>query len=101
MLGRIYKLECEDGYYYIGSTKKTLEHRLWTHKESSKTKPYKVYNHINSIGWDKVKIILIKEIEVESLKELYIEEDIYINLNDILCLNYRLSYSTRKEIQKK
>jgi predicted GIY-YIG superfamily endonuclease len=98
MLGRIYKLECEDSHYYIGSTvKETIKERLWKHMESSKTKPYKVYNHINKITWDKVKMILIKEIEVLSLEELHIEENKYINLDDILCLNTKIAYQTDEE----
>ena len=39
-----------------------------------------------------------------SLKELHIEENIYINLNDISCLNERLAYTSdedKKEYIKK
>ena len=98
MLGRIYKLECEDGYYYIGSTvEETIQERLWKHKESSKRKPYKVYNHINNITWDKVKMVLVKEIEVLSLEELHTEENIYIDLDDMLCLNTKRAYQTDEE----
>jgi hypothetical protein len=104
MLGRIYKLECNDGYYYIGSTIQTLEKRIALHKFYSKIRTTKVYNYINKINWDNVKIVLIKEVEVFSLKELHIEENIYINLNNILCLNERLAYISdedKKEYKKK
>jgi len=97
MLGRIYKLECEDGYYYMGSTKLSLVQRLVSHKNDSKKITSNVYKHINKIGWTKVKMILIKEIEVLSLKELRIEETKYINLNDIKCLNMCKSYTTPEE----
>ncbi len=94
MLGKIYKLECEDGHYYIGSTKQLLCQRLSSHKRYSINDERILYNHIRSIGWDKVKMILIKEIEIISLYDLKIIENNYINLNDELCLN---TYPSIKE----
>jgi putative endonuclease len=29
----MYILECADGSYYVGSTKKDLAHRIWEHNE--------------------------------------------------------------------
>jgi hypothetical protein len=104
MLGIIYKLKCNDGSYYIGSTIQTFKKRLALHKFYSKERNSKVYNHINTIGWEKVEMMLIKEVEILSLKELHVEENNHINLDDILCLNERLAYTTdedKKEYKKK
>ena len=40
-MGKIYKLECDDGYYYYGSTKGSLETRFVFHKKDSKSKTEK------------------------------------------------------------
>ena len=75
--GKIYRLICDDGYYYIGCTASELPFRLNNHKQLSRTKKDPLYVYINSIGWDKVKIELIKKIpcyskhELEQLKEQY------------------------------
>jgi hypothetical protein len=42
----------DDGYFYIGSTKKTLEEMLKQHRNASKFLSYKyskLYNYINNI----------------------------------------------------
>ena len=48
--GKIYKLVCEDGCYYIGSTIQKLNLRFNSHKKSSKKVPCRVYDHINTMG---------------------------------------------------
>jgi predicted GIY-YIG superfamily endonuclease len=58
--GKIYKLVCEDGCYYIGSTIQKLNHKFNSHKKSSKKVVCRVYEHINIIGWDKVQIELVE-----------------------------------------
>jgi hypothetical protein len=97
-MGKIYKLECDDGYYYYGSTKGSLETRFVFHKKDSKSKKSPVYKHINTIGWDKVRIVLIEEIN-EGIK---IKEDEYIrnNINDPLCLNSNIVVSTEEDVKK-
>ena len=100
MLGIIYKLKCNDGSYYIGSTVQTLEKRFAIHKFYSNIRTSKVYNYINTINWVNVTMVLIKEVEVLSLKELHIEENNYINLNDTLCLNERLAYTSDEDKKK-
>ena len=88
--GRIYQLVCDDGYYYIGSTKNELRKRFWHHKHDAKTEPdRKVYQHINRIGWNNVKIVLIEEFCCKNKEELVKKEYEYIQLKrmDRFCLN--------------
>lgn len=103
MNGKIYKLQCEDGHYYIGSTISELRFRLANHKGKAKAKPdRRVYKHIHSIGWDKVRIILIEEFECKTRQELYQKEDEHIRnaLQDDLCLNhYKVTRSHEEELE--
>lgn len=90
---KIYKLECNDGYYYIGSTTSHyLSSRLSNHRNDSKRINYvntKVYKHIKQIGWENVKIVLIELFPCNCIEELKKKENEYIlkNINDSLCLN--------------
>jgi hypothetical protein len=95
---KIYKIVCSDGHWYIGSTKELLIKRLVQHSYMAKKRPeMKVYKHILSLGWDNVRIELIKQVESNYLEE----ETAHINLDDPLCLNSRPSYSTEEERKKK
>jgi len=101
-LGKIYKLQCSDGYYYIGSTITSLVTRLKNHKGSSKRdlcKNYKVYKHINQIGWDNVQILLLEEYPCNSRKDLCIKETEYIvcEIDSPLCLNNNISFISDEE----
>jgi hypothetical protein len=88
--GKLYRLICDTGYYYIGCTVSELPFRINNHKQLSKTKNDPLYVYINSIGWNTVKIELIKKIpcyskgELEQLKEQYIHTLEY----SLLCLNH-------------
>lgn len=104
--GKIYKLICNDGSYYFGSTTQKLYRRLNHHKEASKIGTSVVYRHINNIGWDKVKIELVEDYPCTIKSELNKREEYYINLSksDELCLNYNRAYvseETRKTNMKK
>jgi hypothetical protein len=100
---KIYKLECEDGCYYYGATSGSLEMRLCGHKMASTKQPYRVYKHINGIGWDKVKITLVEEYPCDSKKELNKRESefIYEARKDEKCLNTILSFATEEQRQEK
>lgn len=89
--GKIYRLDCNDGYYYIGSTTQELNNRLNNHIYLSKSCINKVYYYINSIGWDNVEINLIENVSCNSKKELCDREKYYINesKSDELCLNFK------------
>lgn len=104
--GKIYKLICDDGYYYIGSTIQKLNLRFNHHKGSAKTGTSRVYTYINNIGWDKIKIELVENYPCSIKSELNKREEYYINLskNDELCLNFNKAYVSdeeRKENMKK
>ena len=96
-IGLIYKLICSDNYFYIGSTENKLEQRLSQHKCDAKRINRKLYNHINKIGWNNVKIELIEKIEFTDKKELIIKENEYIKENKLnsLCLNQYKSYDEK------
>lgn len=102
-MAKIYKLYCDDGHFYFGSTKrKYLACRLSGHKMDSKKEKYKnnkSYSHINMIGWDRVKIILVEEFEYTSRDDLRRRENVYIvnELKNPLCLNHNRSLVTDQE----
>lgn len=85
---KIYKLECDDGYYYIGSTCDTLKRRFSNHKHSRDSSPKNRY--FNNIGWDKVRITLIEDFPCENKQQLNTRENTIIceNKNNQFCLNY-------------
>lgn len=99
--GKIYKLECDDGYFYYGSTTTELRKRLYRHKLTSDKQPYRIYQHINTIGWDKVKILLVENFPCETKKELIQKENEYILLNkhNNLCLNTIFAFHTEESRQ--
>ena len=78
--GKIYKLiNNVDDKIYIGSTCNTLRQRKDEHKRKSKTKNFKVYNHLNEAGWENVVIILIEKYPCNNFEELRIKEQEYID----------------------
>jgi len=85
---KIYKITCNDGYFYIGSTISKLSTRLKNHKKDSKNSNSKLYSHINSIGWENIKITLLEEFDNISKKDLLEKEYEYIRKeNSEFCLN--------------
>jgi hypothetical protein len=96
---KIYRLVCDDGCYYYGSTITTLRERLWHHKESAKTMTSRVYSHIRTIGWDKVKIELVEAVSCANRKDLRIRENGYIEKAraDPACLNTLRAYTSDEE----
>ena len=100
--GKIYSLISSDNYYYIGSTASELNLRLSNHKYLSKKYPNRyVYKHINTVGWNNVKIELIEEYPCNSKKELNEREDYFIkqakDMNDTFCLNLNRAYVSKNE----
>jgi hypothetical protein len=98
--GKIYKLQCNDGHYYIGSTIRSLQSRFNDHKSASKWQTSHVYNYINNIGWDNVTITLLEEYSCKTKKQLDKKENEYIkeSIEDPLCLNINRSYRTVNEV---
>jgi GIY-YIG catalytic domain len=100
--GKIYRLVCSDGRFYIGYTEKTLEERFKKHISKSREKREsgrKLYKHISNIGgWEQVKIELICDISGASRPELLALESSIIE-NEFLelgCLNSGRSFITAK-----
>lgn len=96
---KIYKLQHEDGHFYIGSSTNELRIRLQQHKDKSKKNPDRcVYQHINN-EWGKVRIILIELFVCLNRQELLKKEDEYIQkeLDNPLCLNSKRAIRSRKE----
>jgi hypothetical protein len=99
---KIYKLQHEDGHFYIGSTINELRVRFQQHRCCSKTEVNRtIYNHING-EWDKVRIILIEAFECTNRSELNKKEDEYIQkeLDNPLCLNRYRAFQTDEEYKK-
>jgi predicted GIY-YIG superfamily endonuclease len=84
---RIYRLLCEDGYYYIGATTQPLLLRLKNHKHLSKTTLNKIYTHLNEVGWDQISIELVEEC-LSTEKKDRLQNHIDSHKDDPLCLNY-------------
>jgi group I intron endonuclease len=78
---KIYKLVNDiDDKIYVGSTATTLAKRLYGHKNSAKRKPdTHVYRHLNTVGWDNVRIVLIESIVVQNKDQLRMNEQRYID----------------------
>lgn len=89
--GKIYKIQCEDGYYYYGSCITTLERRSYTHRLRAKTNTTcLLYKHIKDKCW---KIVLVKNVSCSNRNELRREEDLFIqqSKDDMFCLNDRFA----------
>lgn len=80
--GKIYKLvNSVDDAIYIGSTCMPLAKRKSDHKKKAKEKPNRhVYQHLNNIGWDNVRIILIESVQAFNKDQLLQREQHYIDL---------------------
>lgn len=95
----IYRLDCPDGFFYIGSTKQSLEQRFYSHKRDSKKYNRKLYTHINSIGWDSIKIIILEECD-DTIRQQREDELIKASLLDTKCLNHnRVSITVNEKIE--
>ncbi len=99
---KIYKLVDSDGYYYYGSTTQPLYKRLYKHKSDAQNRcrNQKVYKYFNEIGWNDVKIILVKDnLGVENIEQLLAIEDSFIKdaLDDDHCLNSNRAVVTDQE----
>lgn len=80
--GKIYKLVNDvDDEIYVGSTCLPLHKRLYKHKNDAKNskRPLPAYNHLNSIGWDTIKIVLIQQFPCSNKMELERQERKWID----------------------
>ena len=102
----VYKLQCNDGYYYYGSTKSQPRFRLNQHKQDCKKYPERqLYKHINTISWNCVNLEIVEEIPFTSHSELVKKEDEYIKESlknkDLKCLNLKRSQVEEEEKRKR
>ena len=78
---KVYKLVSSiDNKIYIGSTTQLLCMRLAKHKDDAKNRPYPVHKHFNTIGWDKVRIVLLETVTCFNKEQLIQREQHYIDL---------------------
>ena len=99
---KIYCLYCVDDYYYVGSTTTELRFRLRDHKYHSSLYPTRrVYAHINKVGWNNVKIKLLKAFSCTSREELLKEENEHIRAceGDPYCLNIKDASQTPEDLK--
>jgi len=98
-LGKIYKLQCSDGRFYIGSTINNLNTRLYHHKTASKNKLTPLYSHIQSIGWENVEIVLLENFNCRNRTELRRRENEIIEREkeNQLCLNKNKAIVEQKD----
>jgi len=87
----VYLFELPDGKMYVGSTD-LLTYRLNTHRQKSKKTRSKLYEAINEVGWQTVRVhILVKNIPNKKIRlsiEQYFVEMIPKNMllnTDIKC----------------
>ena len=84
---KIYKIECDDGYFYYGSTCLTLAQRTYGHKQKINMRNTKVYNFLRTCkNW---KLVLVENYPCENKYQLLLKEKEYIesNLDNEKCLN--------------
>ncbi len=86
MKGKVYKLTCESGAIYIGSTVRTLEQRLKEHASKS--------NVCASKDFINPKIELLEEIDYNNDELLWKERE-YMEKNK--CVNKKKAVLTKKE----
>ena len=98
--GKVYKLiNSVDKKIYIGSTTQPLSKRVADHKSKAKSRPYSVYKHLNTIGWDKVRIILIETVNCFNKEQLNQREQHYIDLYQP-SLNKHPAYANKQVVIK-
>ena len=79
-ISRVYKIVNDvDDLVYIGSTQQILCKRMTNHRDRAKQgDESKLYNHMKENGFQRFKIILIREYKDISKERLRYKEDKYI-----------------------
>lgn len=97
--GKIYKIVCDDGYYYYGSTCNELKHRFNNHKHCRFTRLRRHIEDRLDGDWSRAKIELVKDYPCENREELLREEDEHVKNahRDIFCLNHNRVVSSQEE----
>jgi group I intron endonuclease len=76
---KIYKIVNDiDDEIYIGSTCQRLSMRMVGHRvQANKQYKIKLYEHMNELGIDHFKIVLIKAYKCENIEQLQKKEEFY------------------------
>jgi hypothetical protein len=101
--GYVYRLNCSDGYFYIGSTINSLRKRLTEHKQCAKKFPErKLYKHLLKVGWHNIGLQSVEEVLYTFRDELYEKEDEYIKKErtNPFCLNINAALNTEEETKE-
>lgn len=80
--GKIYKLvNSVDGRIYVGSTCNVLSKRLAEHKRAARQNPTRcVYEALNDVGWENVRIVLIEAFRCTNKEELTAREQYFMDM---------------------
>lgn len=99
--GKIYKVQFDDGHYYIGSTAGELRRRLFEHR--CKASDNACSKHMKEVGKDTCRIVLVEDYPCESREHLHRKEDEHIQAHrgNELCLNIFRAFRTDEEVQKR
>jgi hypothetical protein len=105
MIGRIYKIcSPNSDLCYVGSTQKTLAHRLVQHKKNLRKWKAGKYNYTSSfeiLCMDDAQIELIHEDEFDDITEMKDMEKYYVNqLNAVNILQPHRSVEERRELAR-
>ena len=95
--GKIYKVQFDDGHFYIGSTAGELRRRLHNHRaQQCKTA---CGRYIKIVGEDTCRIVLVEDYPCENKDQLRRKEDehIQLNRNNEMCLNIMRAFLTPEE----
>jgi hypothetical protein len=97
--GKVYKVQFEDGHFYIGSTAGSLRQRFNNHRSAKNGPMSSCSKHIQEVGKDTCRIVLVEDYPCESREHLRRKEDEHIRANrdDPLCLNVRRALTTLQE----
>jgi hypothetical protein len=100
--GKIYRIQCNDDRFYIGSTTQILSQRLHHHKQLSKTDNTIFYQHMRKLGWENATIVLIENYPCDTSQELHQQEDIHIaqHIDNPLCLNQNRAFLSDERRQE-
>ncbi len=96
--GKIYTIVCDDGAVYVGSTIRTLNDRLASHRTDKTCCMYKYIYKSYDGDWSKCKIELYELYSCNNKKELWNREGKIIQL--IGTINKKIAGRTRKEYEE-
>lgn len=100
---KIYKIVNDvDDEIYIGSTTMTLSKRMSCHRDKCKINGNrKIYSHMNSVGINHFRVILLEKFPCESKDELLRKEDEYIQLHKPTLNSINAKFDRKESLRKR